>query len=507
MNVCGIVAEYNPFHRGHAHQIAETRRILGPECVIVCAMSGEWTQRGSPAVFSKHARAEAAVRCGVDLVLELPLPWSMAPAETFARGGVGLLLAAGAHYLSFGSECGDIDALRETAALLGRPELNEMLRARVRAGEPWAVARQRAAEELAGKPLPILRSPNDILALEYIKAIQNQKLPMTPLAIPRRGAGHDALNGRNTSSFSQPYDKDCRDGSQPSASPMCSVGRHPLMAPPRRATRGAECDVDVSRDAERSEDRSLRRREDALARTAESRPYKPTTANLNLSDRDIADSLRAAGGGGPCMQNDNAAEYPSAADLRKRLAAGADVSALLPAGAAAVFAREFAAGRGPVLPEKLDAALLSRLRALTPEALKAAPEVGEGLENRLMKAADEPSLAAAVAAAATKRYPDARLRRALTASALGLRAGDAAGEVPYLRVLAANAAGRAQLAQLRESCPLPIVTKPAAARALPGEAGRVFALCARAADLWRLACPDAQARRGGEDWKTSPILL
>ena len=442
MNVCGIVAEYNPFHRGHAHQIAETRRILGPECVIVCVMSGEWTQRGSPAVFSKHARAEAAVRCGADLVLELPLPWSMAPAETFARGGVGLLLAAGAHYLSFGSECGDIDALRETAALLGRPELNALLRAGVKAGEPWAAARQKAAETLAGKPLPLLRSPNDILALEYIKAIQAHNAPMEPLAIPRRGAGHDALDAEHAAIPRQP------DGYARRGDPVWSPAKL----------------VDAGR--------------------------------------------RAAEGGGPYMIDPSEfVEYPSAAYLRERLAAGADVSELLPAGAAAVFAREFVAGRGPVLPEKLDAALLSRLRALTPEALKAAPEVGEGLENRLMKAADEPSLAAAVAAAATKRYPDARLRRALTASALGLRAGDAAGEVPYLRVLAANAAGRAQLAQLRESCPLPIVTKPAAARALPGEAGRVFALCARAADLWRLACPDAQARRGGEDWKTSPILL
>ena len=95
-NVIGIVAEYNPFHNGHARLIEQTRARLGADCPVVCVMSGDFVQRGSPAVYAKFARAEAAARCGADLVLELPLPWAIASAEGFAAGGVGVLAATGA---------------------------------------------------------------------------------------------------------------------------------------------------------------------------------------------------------------------------------------------------------------------------------------------------------------------------------------------------------------------------------------------------------------------------
>ncbi|MCD7768054.1 MAG: nucleotidyltransferase family protein, partial [Oscillospiraceae bacterium] len=129
MNICGIVAEYNPFHAGHALHIARTRAQLGNRTGIICVLSGSFVQRGEAAVFSPLARAEAAVRCGADLVLELPLPWALSSAEFFARGAVALLAATGvADYLSFGSECGNLSALQETATLLLRPELNALLR-------------------------------------------------------------------------------------------------------------------------------------------------------------------------------------------------------------------------------------------------------------------------------------------------------------------------------------------------------------------------------------------
>ena len=94
-NVIGIVAEYNPFHNGHARLIGQTRARLGADCPVVCIMSGDFVQRGSPAVYAKFARAEAAARCGADLVLELPTPRAMASAGAFARGAVGLLAAPG----------------------------------------------------------------------------------------------------------------------------------------------------------------------------------------------------------------------------------------------------------------------------------------------------------------------------------------------------------------------------------------------------------------------------
>ena len=193
MKICGIVAEYNPFHNGHARHLSETRALLGQDAAIVCAMSGDFVQRGEPAVFAKHPRAEAAVRCGADLVLELPLPWCMAPAEIFARGAVSLLAATGiVTELSFGSECGDTEVLRCIAAALLRPEIDPLIRKGIAEGESYAAARQRAAETLAGEPLPQLAVPNDILGVEYCKAIARSGLPLTPHAIRREGDAHDA---------------------------------------------------------------------------------------------------------------------------------------------------------------------------------------------------------------------------------------------------------------------------------------------------------------------------
>ena len=108
MKFAGIICEYNPIHLGHVYQIETTRRLLGEDTCIVCAMSGNFVQRGDAAVFSKFARAEAAVRSGADIVIELPTHVSLASAEGFARGGVELLNALGVcTHLSYGSECGD----------------------------------------------------------------------------------------------------------------------------------------------------------------------------------------------------------------------------------------------------------------------------------------------------------------------------------------------------------------------------------------------------------------
>lgn len=129
MNISGIISEYNPFHAGHKHHIDETRAMLGSDCGIICAMSGNFVQRGEPAAFLKAARAEAAVRCGADLVLELPLPWALSSAEGFARGAVALLGATGiVSHLSFGSESGDISGLQNAAELLLSPEIDAIIR-------------------------------------------------------------------------------------------------------------------------------------------------------------------------------------------------------------------------------------------------------------------------------------------------------------------------------------------------------------------------------------------
>ncbi len=192
MKVIGIVGEYNPFHNGHAHHIAESLAKLGSDAAVVCVMSGDFVQRGDPAVFSKIARAEAAMRGGVSLVLELPLPWGLSSAEGFCRGAVGLLGATGVvDTLSFGSEAGELEPLSALAAALLDPGLDADIKAELEAGDSYAAARQRAMDKKAGDLAAYLKTPNNILAVEYLKALYDLRLPIEPLTVPRRGAGHD----------------------------------------------------------------------------------------------------------------------------------------------------------------------------------------------------------------------------------------------------------------------------------------------------------------------------
>ena len=199
MKTVGIVAEYNPFHLGHAYQIRESLRLAHDDAAVIAVMSGDYVQRGEASVFSKYARAEAACRCGADLVVELPLPWSIASAERFADGAVRLLADLGADTLSFGSETADQAELEELAALLAEPSFLEETKASLKRdpNQSFASARQKAAEKHRGKPLPTLQQPNNILALEYLKAVQVHHLSMTPLTVRRFGAGHDESGEEN----------------------------------------------------------------------------------------------------------------------------------------------------------------------------------------------------------------------------------------------------------------------------------------------------------------------
>ena len=179
MRTAGIISEYNPFHRGHAWQLGELRRRLGADTAVVCAMSGNFVQRGDFAILRAHARAEAAVRGGADLVLELPLPWAIASAEGFAAGGVGVLAATGAvDTLVFGSECGDTETLKAVAAALESESFAAYLRQGLQEGVSFAAAREAAARKLLGEKATVLAQPNDILGVEYCKAIARQNAVM-----------------------------------------------------------------------------------------------------------------------------------------------------------------------------------------------------------------------------------------------------------------------------------------------------------------------------------------
>lgn len=191
MHICGIIAEYDPFHTGHAYQIRAVKEQLGTDCGVVCVMSGNWTQRGGPAIVDKHLRARIALMGGADLVLELPLPYAISSAEWFARGGVSTLNAAGiVTHLCFGSECGDIAPLRRAAACLDSDDYRQALRTETDKGLSFPVARQNAAAQIIGSAAHCLSLPNNNLGVEYLRALAWCGSTIEPVTIRRQGAGH-----------------------------------------------------------------------------------------------------------------------------------------------------------------------------------------------------------------------------------------------------------------------------------------------------------------------------
>ena len=187
--VAGVVCEFNPFHKGHQY-LLDTLRQKGAD-TVVCAMSGNFVQRGDVAIADKATRAEMAVRCGADLVLELPTPWAMSTAETFARGGVEVLTMAGCDTIAFGSECGDIDALQAVTDVLCEDNIMSTIKHHLGSGVTYAKARQLAAAERSGDTAKLLEQPNNTLAVEYLKAIRKSKVDIKCITVPRIGAGHD----------------------------------------------------------------------------------------------------------------------------------------------------------------------------------------------------------------------------------------------------------------------------------------------------------------------------
>ena len=189
MQTVGVICEYNPFHLGHARQLELLRQKLGPETAIVCLMSGNYVQRGEPAIFDKCVRARGAAEAGADLVLELPVTAVLRSAEGFAAEGVRILSALGCGFLGFGCESGDGDASLRAAEASCMPEFEQALHTNMQTGLSYAAARQRALEAL-GQDGQLLMKPNDILAFEYCRALLTQNSPMRPLAVLRPGDYH-----------------------------------------------------------------------------------------------------------------------------------------------------------------------------------------------------------------------------------------------------------------------------------------------------------------------------
>ena len=191
MKTVGIICEYNPLHKGHVKQFSQIRHLLGEEAAIVCLMSGNFVQRGMPAIVDKSLRAKAAIQSGADLVLELPITYALSSAEGFAAGGVRIL-GNFCDYLCFGAETADETALMQAASALLSDSFPPLLRAQLEYGKSFPAARQAAMEEM-GIDGALLETPNNILAIEYCKAILSQGCAMKPLPIHRGGSYHDEL--------------------------------------------------------------------------------------------------------------------------------------------------------------------------------------------------------------------------------------------------------------------------------------------------------------------------
>ncbi len=190
MSSLGIIAEYNPFHKGHAYHIKKSRELSGADCVIV-VMSGNFVQRGEPAVIDKYIRTEMAVSNGADLVIELPVVSATASAQYFARGSIGILKELKADYLSFGSEAGDITPFLTAVSLLTKNSsgIDHTIHTLVKEGISYPLARSRAIEQnINDKELTsFLNQPNNILGLEYLLEIKKQDASMIPLTVKRLG--------------------------------------------------------------------------------------------------------------------------------------------------------------------------------------------------------------------------------------------------------------------------------------------------------------------------------
>ena len=400
MRICGVVSEYNPFHKGHAYQIEQAKAKIGEDCAVICCMSSDFVQRGDAAILPKHLRAKAAVMGGADLVLELPAPFSLRSAEGFAQSAVDILLGTGVLTdLSFGAEDADPELLMETAALLLEHQTVQDTLLHLKTGISYAAARERALYARVKEKAEILQKPNNILAVEYCKALLRRESTVSLLPVQRKGAGHD----------------ESADGEYASASHI----------------------------------RALLREEkwnDAL-------PY-------------------------------------------------------LPEGCAAILKTAVCDGQALLDQTRLENAMLSALIRLDADVLAALPDANEGLDNRLLEAIRKGrSIEDICAQAKTKRYALSRIRRMIFCAYLGITKEESATPVPYARVLAFNDKGREVLKLARKQATLPLITKPAHAFDLGGDARKIFEREALACDLYHLALPNWKNTPWGIDWRQDAIYV
>lgn len=191
MSVIGIICEFNPFHNGHKYLIDSVKK---DGDTVVCVMSGNFVQRGESAIADKRIRAKAALLCGADLVIELPVAFSVSGAQTFARGGVKLLDSLNfIDKIAFGSECGDTEKLKKAAKAIENKDVQSEINCLMQTGITFAAARENAVRKLFDRETAdILQNSNDILGVEYIAALNLLRSKIKPQAIQRVGLSHNS---------------------------------------------------------------------------------------------------------------------------------------------------------------------------------------------------------------------------------------------------------------------------------------------------------------------------
>ena len=384
MATVAIIAEYNPFHKGHEHQIKALRKMLGEDTEIVAIMSGNTVQRGDVAVLDKYMRAECACLSGVNLVLELPFPYSSVSAELFAASGVKIADSLGVvDYLAFGSESGDIDELIKIADIMNGESFKDTFAKisndsrHLGAGYPELI--EATYKKITGKAHAPL-TPNNILGIEYIKQLKIRSSKITPITIKREGAdfNEENITGERSESAT--------------------------------AIRAISCEVP----------------NDALIHIPE--------ATRETVSRAIDEGL-----------------FPATTD---------NLSSI-------------------IIPSLL-------LNSTAPD--EEIHDAAGGLYNRLIAAARRSvTISELVSLSETKRYTNARIRRAVLFSYLGVTSSKAKALPAYTQVLASDKVGFGILARARKSSAIPILTKPTDTDKLNDEAKDQKALSDKADILFGFA--------------------
>ncbi len=376
----GVVAEFNPFHNGHKFLVDSLKK---NDCDTVTAvMSESFVQRGECACLSPYERTKTALLNGVDLVLSLPVQYATASAEIFGDAGVSVLAATGViETIGFGAETDNKESLYDCARFLLNDELKPYLDKYLAEGNSFPKARQMALSAIGGKELSsLLETPNNILAVEYIKSNLKNGYGIDFAPVKRVGASHDS--------------------------------------------------------------------------------------------------------------NEISGNISSASAIRALLQKGEEYKKLLPFETYRVLTENIKAGKAPVDFEKLETAIVYKLRTMSLEELENLPDVSEGLQYRIQEAVKTSvSLAEILEKIKTKRYTHSRIRRIILCALLNIRKEDLEFSVPYIRILGFNEKGAKLLKEMKEKATLPVISRFSDVEALDSKAKRTFLLESQARDVFSLCLP------------------